>query len=434
MIATVKRIGRCIFVFLFVFAAYIASAQDHVLLQSRLDSLSGETTTLEQAIRTLNKFKVSAYIQGQYQYGEEKASLKVGDTNENTEEGFNRIGIRRGRIKFEYNDGIGFGAVQLEVNDKGVGFRDLYLGLKDPWTKRSRFLFGFYSVPFGYEVSYSTSRLESPERATIIQTLFPDERDLGGMISLRTPKATDPLSFLSLDFGLFAGNAIHAETDNRKNFVGRLGLEKIVGKHVDWGAGFSYYNGGVYNPTTESYEWRGSGFVKVTKTKPGTYQKREYFGLDAHVGVETAWGKTTLRAEGLWGTQPGTAGSSKSPNSGTRLDNSPENALYKRSIAGYFFYFIQDIGRSPFAAVLKYDVYDPNTKVKNDEIGVSETQTSETDLTRSTWGVGGLYRFNKNLRLQAYYEINRNEKSFNVKGYEGDRKDNVFTLRLQYLF
>jgi len=39
----------------------------------------------------------------------------------------------------------------------------------------------------GYEVCYSTSSLESPERATIIQYFFPDERDLGAMLTLRTP-------------------------------------------------------------------------------------------------------------------------------------------------------------------------------------------------------------------------------------------------------
>ena len=77
--------------------------------------------------------------------------MKVGDKNENLDKGFNRIGIRRGRMKFEYNDGIGTGAVQIEVNDKGVSFRDLYIGIKDPWTKRSQLMAGVFNRPFGYE-------------------------------------------------------------------------------------------------------------------------------------------------------------------------------------------------------------------------------------------------------------------------------------------
>ena len=120
-------------------------------VEKRIDSLATEVTTLDKVVQKLSKFKVSAYIQGQYQYGQEDATLKVGDKNENLDKGFNRIGIRRGRMKFEYNDGIGTGAVQIEVNDKGVSFRDLYIGIKDPWTKRSQLMAGVFNRPFGYE-------------------------------------------------------------------------------------------------------------------------------------------------------------------------------------------------------------------------------------------------------------------------------------------
>ena len=402
-------------------------------LNLRVDSLENEVATLDKIVQKLSKFKVSAYIQGQFQYGQEDATLKVGDKNEHVDKGFNRIGIRRGRVKFEYNDGIGTGAVQIEVNDKGVSFRDLYIGLKDPWTKRSQLMAGVFNRPFGYEIGYSTSGLESPERATIIQYFFPDERDLGAMLTLRT-KATSPLNFLRLDAGLFAGNSINRETDNRKDFIGRLGAEKTIGDWGKWGLGVSYYNGGVYNPTTTAYELKGKQFVSVDKGEVGTYMKREYIGMDAQFSFLSAWGKTTLRAEGLLGTQPGIAGSSKSPNTGTRPENLPENSLFKRPFIGYFFYFVQDIGVSPFSAVLKYDVYDPNTKLKGSEIGVDGSLTSKTDLAQSTLGIGALYNFNKHIRLQAYYEFNFNEKSPFVKGYEKNRKDDVLTVRLQYKF
>ena len=70
-------------------------------VEKRIDSLATEVTTLDKVVQKLSKFKVSAYIQGQYQYGQEDATLKVGDKNENLDKGFNRIGIRRGRMKFE---------------------------------------------------------------------------------------------------------------------------------------------------------------------------------------------------------------------------------------------------------------------------------------------------------------------------------------------
>lgn len=415
------------------FTAKAQEVQKTENVNARVDSLAQEVTTLDKVVKQLSKFKVSAYIQGQFQYGQEEATLKVGDKNENVDKGFNRFGIRRGRLKFEYNDGIGTGAVQIEANDKGVSFRDLYIGLKDPWTKRNQLLAGVFNRPFGHEVSYSTSGLESPERATIIQYFFPDERDLGAMLTLRT-KETSPLNFLRLDAGLFAGNSINRETDNRKDFIGRLGADKALGKWGNWGAGVSYYNGGVYNPTTTAYELSGKQFVEINKGEVGTYMKREYLGLDAQFSFKSSWGKTTLRAEGLLGTQPGIAGSSRSPNTGTRPENLPENSLFKRPFLGYFFYFVQDIGKTPFSAVLKYDAYDPNSKLKGSEIGSEGSFTSKTDLAQSTVGVGALYNFNKHIRVQAYYEFNFNETSPLVKGYEKDRKDDVFTLRLQYKF
>lgn len=392
-----------------------------------------EATTPDSIVRKPSKFKVSAYIQGQFQYGQEDATLKVGDKNEQEDKNFNRFGIRRGRLKLEYNDGIGTGAIQIDANEKGVSFRDLYIGIQDPWTKRSQLLAGVFNRPFGYEIGYSTSGLESPERATIIQYFFPDERDLGAMLTLRA-KETSPIGFLRLDAGLFAGNSINRETDSRKDFIGRLGAEKEIGNWGKWGLGASYYNGNVYNPTATAYELLDKRFVAVDQGKTGTYMKREYIGLNAQFSFQNSWGTTTLRGEGLFGTQPGTASSTRSPNTGTRPANEPENALFKRPFIGYFFYLVHDIGISPFSVVLKYDTYDPNTRLKGNEIGTENSRTTRTDLSQSTFGIGALYRLDKHIRVQAYYEFNFNEKSDFVTGYEKDRKDNVFTLRLQYKF
>jgi phosphate-selective porin len=377
--------------------------------------------------------KISSYIQGQYQYGQQDALLKVGDTNEDPDKGFNRIGIRRGRVKVEYNEGIGTGAVQIEANDKGVSFRDLYIGIKDPWTKRNRLMTGIFSRPFGYEIAYSTASLESPERATIIQYFFPDERDLGAMLTLRTDES-GPLNFLRLDAGLFAGNSINRETDNRKDFIGRIGAEKETENRWKWGLGISYYHGSVYNPTTEAYEMHDKRFIKIEKEKTGTFMKREYIGFDGQLSLYNPIGTTTLRAEGLFGVQPGVAGSSKSPNYSSRPEDLPSNALYKRPFLGYFFYLIQDIRKSPFSIVLKYDSYDPNTKVAGSEAGATGSYTTQTDLSQNTIGLGALYRYDKHIRIQAWYEINCNEKSNLLTGYQTDRKDNIFTLRVQYQF
>ena len=77
--------------------------------------------------------------------------------------------------------------------------------------------------------------------------------------------------------------------------------------------------------------------------------------------------------------------------------------------------------------------YPPDTEVLTSTHPYT-TPTQAVTFHQSTLGIGALYRFNKHIRVQAYYEFNFNEKSKFVKGYEKDRKDDVFTLRLQYKF
>ncbi|MDP4277985.1 MAG: porin, partial [Bacteroidota bacterium] len=108
-----------------------------------------------------------------------------------------------------------------------------------------------------------------------------------------------------------------------------------------------------------------------------------------------------------------------------------------------YVYLIQNILQSPFQAVVKYDVYDPNTAVSGNEIGKTATgavATGTADIKYSTIGLGLNYNFNSNVRLMAYYDIVKNETTSNIKtastlsDLSKDRKDNVFTFRIQYKF
>ena len=185
---------RCLFIYISGYAQ-----QETELLNS--EKLEQKSQMQDKEIKKLQKLKISGYLQTQFQYGEKDASLKIGAKNENTDESFNRVGIRRGRIKFAYEEGIASGVFQIDITEKGLGFKDAYLNIKDPWFGSNQFRVGIFDRPFGYEISYSSSKRESPERSTIFQTLFPDERDLGSMITLQAPK-TSPLNFLKLQAGL----------------------------------------------------------------------------------------------------------------------------------------------------------------------------------------------------------------------------------------
>jgi len=410
-----------------VFSVITAAAQETSPGQTadtekRLGKLEGE-------VAKLKKLKISGYIQGQFQWGDEASSLKVGSANENPEKSYNRFGIRRGRLKFTYETGVASAVFQLDVTEKGVGFKDAYLNLRDPWIKSLQMRAGVFDRPFGYEISYSSSRRESPERSTIFQTLFPDERDLGAMLVLQAPESS-PWSVLKLSGGLFSGNGIKQETDNRKDFIGHLSAAKQWDK-VSFGGGVSYYNGGVYQGTANVYKMNGSTFtLNDNVTNTGKFAKREYIGFDLEFSVKSPLGKTQLHGEYLFGQQPGTDKSTKSPNASTL----PSGDTYIRDFSGGYVMLVQGLGRSPVAIVAKYDWYDPNTKVSKNDIGLSDSNTGKTDISRNTLGIGALWNINSDIRLTAYYEFNGNEKSNNIAGFGKNIKDDVFTLRLQYKF
>ncbi len=406
-------------------------AQQDTLTSSKPQSdpiLVQRITELEDGLKELKNLSITGYIQNQFQYGEKDASLKVGGPNEDKTKDFNRLGIRRGRIKFAYTRGIGTGVFQVDLTEKGLGLKDAYLKLTEPWLNSLSTTIGVFDRPFGYEISYSSSLRESPERSTVFQTLFPEERDLGAKLTLQAPK-TSPWSILKLDAGLFAGNGIKMETDSRKDFIGHLAINQSSNDYFKWGAGVSYYNGGVYQGSKCIYRNNGNGFsVDSTQTNIGKCAKREYVGFDVEINIFSKIGLTKFSSEYLFGTQPGGQKESKSPNASVL----PISDVYIRNFNGGYAMLVQDFGTLPVSAIAKYDWYRPNTKVKGNDIGKNKTNVG--DIAFNTLGLGLQWKINNSFRLTAYYEIVKNETSANLKGYETDRKDNAFTLRLQYKF
>lgn len=389
--------------------------------------LQQDVTLLKESLEKTQALKISGYVQSQFQYGQEAASLKVGAANEGDKD-FSRLGIRRGRLKLSYTQGIATGVLQFDLTEKGMGIKDAYITVKEPFTGWFALQGGLFNRPFGHEIAYSSSKRESPERSTAIQTLFPDERDLGAMLVVQAP-STSPLNFLKLEAGLFAGNGIKTETDSRKDFIGHLSATRQLNDDMRLGGGFSYYNGGVYQGTSKVYTMSGSEFVvDDNAANIGEYAKREYFGIDAQFQWLHDFGQTQIRGEYLWGTQPGGATSSKSPNSSTLVAQD----TYVRPCAGGYILLVQDLGHLPLSASFKYDFYDPNTDLKGNEVGLGGS--SKADVAYHTLGMGLIWRATQALRFTAWYEKVKNETSDNLAGYTGDKKDDVLTLRMQYSF
>jgi hypothetical protein len=243
------------------------------------------------------------------------------------------------------------------------------------------------------------------------------------------PQKNSTFDFLKFKGGLFAGNAINKDTKTLRDFIGTLTAQKNIGSDGQWELGASLYEGGVFQGNKNVYTMSGNAFkCDSTASNYGDYAKREYIGFDGNIAYEMPFGMTKLTAEYVFGKQPATSSSTKSPNASTN----PTGDTYIRNFSGYYIMLVQDLGASPFSLVAKYDFYDPNTDVDGDNVG--KNKTSKVDLNKTTIGLGAIWRASNSLKFTAFYDINKNEKTANVKGYDKDLKDNVFTLRMQYNF
>ena len=440
---------------LFLFSTLYSIAQES---EQPIDTLTRSVAGLRQEFEVLKRIKLSGYIQAQYQVADSGgiSSFAGGNFAAGVDK---RFMLRRARVKVQYdapsNDkGISTSqyVFQVDVTERGVTIKDMYARFTDPWSGWFSVTAGMQNRPFGYEIGYSSSMRESPERGRMSQILFPNERDLGGMLTIQGPKTTN-WNWLKLEAGYFNGTGgpsagINAsDFDKFKDFIGHLSINRSnKSEKIKWGIGASIYDGGYRIDTVNTYKFatdstgvkgfnievKKSSVLGTSITSRGQI-KRSYIGVDAQFSLDWIIGLTTLRGEYITGEHPGT---SSSTNSLVVISTSD---LYSRNFDGAYFYFLQNVGQSPFQAIVKYDWYDPNTDVEGDEIGKSTMQTNfkttnSTDLKYTTLGLGLAYRWDANLKITAYWDQVTNEESVNLANHTRDLKDNVFTLRVQARF
>lgn len=410
--------------------AFTARAEKAPALPPKKDPPAAHTAG--PAADKASRIGFSGYLQVQWQWGREKgqaAPFAGGDFPARSD---NRFTIRRGRLKAAYEGRITRAVLQLDLTEKKIGIKDLYLSVTAP-SQTIGGTAGVFNRPFGQEIAYSSSLRESPERSRLFQTLFPGERDIGVQLSLRGPEGHWSRA-LDLKAGLFTGNGIHPETDAPKDFIGRLGFEKNCGD-LRFGLGASLYRGKVLHTTDSAYRFDRSArsFRRLTGVKEG-YALRSYWGMDALLQLRTGIGSLRLHGEIVGGRQPGQENSSVSP---TAAFPGP---VYQRRFFGYVLDYAQDLGRTPLSAVVRVDRYDPNTRIRGRDIGKAGSRTGAADLAYTTLGTGLLWHIDRNLRLTAYYDRVWNEKSPHlasaerVKDFSRDVPDDLFTLRLQCKF
>ncbi len=442
-----KLNAEVIFPFLSLFFLFFSTNKLHA--QRMLFDVPDSATLSKKdipVIKTGNSIiSISGYLQPQFQATQEAGAGEFqGGAFQGT--ATNRFRLRRGRIRFDYlfhdknNRPSTYFVFQFDGNEQGVNIRDFWgRYYENKWNVLS-VTAGLFARPFGNELQLSSSSREAPERGRMSQILMKGERDLGAKITFNPRSEDNRLDFLEVDLGLFNGQGLTgpAEFDSKKDLVARISIKpqkvKSLG-NISIEGGISLLTGGLVNNADQLFSMQNyNGIWKMQSAgsnNKGKLAKRIYKGADVEISTASKNWQTQVRAEYIFGTQSATRLSSQTPGSYPVLSNLPQ-PLYERPFRGGYLSFIQNLKNANNQLVLKYDWYDPNTKVRKESI-LPENGLTAADIAYYTFGFGYLRKINKHLKIVFWYDWIKNEPS-GIPLFERDVRDNVFTLRTQFSF
>lgn len=427
-------------IYLFIFITLSTPARSQFLMDM-VDTTTDMGKTFLDLYENYGKIRISGYLQPQFQIAQSKGAPSYigGDFDSLVN---NRFMLRRGRVRFDYlhypkNNGLTVQfALQFDGTERGVNIRDLWGRVHENKFHLFSFTMGMFARPFSYEVNRSSQDRESPERGRLTQILMRTERDMGAMLSLDPRTKGHPLDYIKFDIGLFNGQGMTAprDFDSHKDLIMRLAHKpQFVTKNLSLSGGLSFLTGGMEQNTKYVLRTKDVGGVKnfvidSTTSNQGEIAPRKYYSADMQLKWERPKTNTELRLEYVRGTQTGTQTSSETP---TRLFYGNEGH-YIRDFDGAFFFLLQNIINKKNQIGVKYDWYDPNTKVKGREIG-NGNNLNGADVKFSTLGFGYIHYIDDHFKVTVWYDKIHNEKT-SVPGFEKDIKDDIFTLRLQFTF
>jgi phosphate-selective porin len=384
---------------------------------------------LESVVNELAKIKVSGYIQAQYEmydyWASDGSQHGVPVTGSAYED--NSFYIRRARIKFTYKpvEGVNF-VLQPNFEVHQVTLKDAYVQLNDRWLNTFSLWVGQFNRPT-YEIEYSSSSREFAERTLMTRTLYPTERDQGAKLeadfstNFNVPLKLQ-LAVLNGNFGEGALANQAKDVDNGKDVMARAVYSLKIpskGLGIDFGAHTYLGTTTIIAQTTPVptvfSDVNNNAFTPVV----GDKMKKELFGAEMQAYYDFLGGMS-LKGEYIRGIYSGTTN--------TAQVNTLFNANKTRNVEGCYISLVKNIGKTNEAS-LRYDVFDPNTKLSGDAVKTSG------DLKYNNWTFAWQYFFNENIKVMACYVMPINEKSLNAGAdYIGDKHDNIFTLRLQARF
>jgi hypothetical protein len=442
-------------------SARVATKEDVGEVKEAVDGMNETLQGLQSTIDALKKIKISGYIQAQYQTADTAGSAALSGTPSQVanytggalpQNVRSRFSVRRGRFKINYDNDLTQYVLQVDVTQNGLGIKDAYASIREPWMRTFGLTAGVFDRPFGFEISYSSGNREAPERTRMYQTLFPGERELGAKIEILAENG--PLSYFNLKAGVFNGVLSTAnENDRNKDFIGRVGFTApFQEQNLSVEGGLSVYSGKTTSNSKYVYSAAQNTAVKKfgidsSASNLAASFGRAYVGGDLQVYYDLpVIGGLSLRAEYISGQQPGTDKSNVFYNPGdaaatdtkSAVDGKKETRMYIRKFSGWYLAWIQNLGlKNQF--VMRYDRFDPNTDIAAADIGAPGSNFNFGDIKYSTLGIGWIYHWDANVKFTLYYDIVSNDKvnpaaTGSLALFRDDVKDNVMTLRMQIKF
>jgi len=339
-------------------------------IAAQVEAQGEALTETRNIVEILSRLKVTGYLQAQFIDDERSRDELAGSGTRNLDQ----FSIRRGRVKFTYQaTPTSKFVIQPDITSSGVVLKDGYVELTEPWTTWKHTLTaGQFNWPFGFEIMYSSSSREVPERSRVVRTLFPGERDRGVMLSGLglNERFTYRVAIVN-----GTGTSSSADLNQQKDVVGRVA-----------------YSFGAFDIGASGY--MGDDLVATSTKATGVNFDKERLGVDFQWATPiTGLG---VRGEYITGKQ--------APASGTTRTESHD-------VDGWYFYAIQNLGtRHQF--IVRVDEYDPDTDVKNNAI--------------RTVNPSYIFHWDAHSKIMASYELIETEAN--------DPDDNVFTLRYQFAF
>jgi hypothetical protein len=380
-------------------------------------------------------FKVTGYVQAQYEgHQDSEDQLQQGGALLNQ----NRFLLRRTRVKVSRDWKYGGAMIEFDANTvrgPSIGLQHAEVSLayrNQDSTPLVQFTMGLLDNPFGREVTESPRERPFMERSFASRAFFPAEPDLGLRISGQAAWFRYSVAVVNgQPLGDRTGYILQ-DPNVHKDVLGRVGVDVHPVDPVRVIAGASVLNGKGFHAGSDATKgtlaWRDNisedGVVQLPEivgvnglaAQSSKNFERWLLGVDLGFEVASKFGTTHVYGEFSLG---------------SNMDRNvfiadPTTSGFDVRELGYYVSAYQEFNWGGIAG-FRFDRYNPNSDFIDSRFGKSVPQT-ETVTTYSPL-IG--FQVPHKARLVAEYDIVRDSMARDELGVPTDKKNNVWTLRLQ---